>query len=285
MSAGYDRPEALVETGWLADHLGDADLCVLDASYHLPAAKRDARAEYGARHIPGARFFDIDATSDRGSPLPHMLPSPEDFAAAVGALGVGNGSMVVVYDVYGLMSAARAWWMFRVFGHDRVAVLNGGLPKWLAENRRVSDELPVVETRVFSVQYRSELVRDMNAVKAQRTADAGAVVDARAPERFAGAAEEVWPGRRRGHIPGSRNVPYTDLIDPVAKTLVPAEAIRRRFAAAGVDLDAPPVFSCGSGITACALALGAFLVGQDRGAVYDGSWAEWGLPGPNPVEP
>ncbi len=289
MSAGYAHPEPLVETGWLAGNLDDPQLRVLDATYFLPAMKRDARAEYAGAHIPGAGFFDIDAISDRSSPLPHMLPSPQDFAAAAGALGVGNTHRVVVYDALGLMSAARVWWMFRVFGHDDVAVLDGGLPKWRSEGWPVTDA-PARNARAsFTARYRPELVSGIADVRDRVATGAPRLVDGRAAERFSGVAEEVWPGRRRGHIPGSHNLPYTDLIDPVRKTLLPADAIRDRFAAAGVDLDRagdrPWATSCGSGITACAVALGAFLIGRTDVAVYDGSWAEWGLPGDTPVAP
>jgi thiosulfate/3-mercaptopyruvate sulfurtransferase len=289
VSAGYAHPEALAESGWLAEHLGDPGVRVLDASYFLPAMQRNARAEYAALHIPGAGFFDIDAIADRTSGLPHMLPGAEAFAAAAGAFGIGNRHRVVVYDALGLMSAARAWWMFRVFGHDDVAVLNGGLPKWRAEGRPLSSALPSLPTVQFVTRFRPELVVGLAEVRDRVASGTPRIVDARAAERFEGKAEEVWPGRRRGHIPGSRNLPFTDLIDPQTKTLVPADAISARFAAAGVDLeragDRPWACSCGSGITACALALGAFLVGRTDAAVYDGSWAEWGLPGDTPVEP
>ena len=287
MSAAYVHPEALAETGWLAEHLDDPQVRALDATYFLPAMKRNPRAEYQRAHIPGAGFFDIDAVSDRASSLPHMLPSPEAFAAAVGALGVGNGNRVVVYDGLGLMSAARAWWMFRVFGHDDVAVLNGGLPKWRGEGWPVTDARTRHAATSFTARYRPELVTGIGEIRDRVATGAPKLVDGRAAERFSGAAEEVWPGRRRGHIPGSHNLPYTDLIDPERKTLLPADAIRDRFAAAGVDLDRHGErrwsCSCGSGITACAVALGAFLIGYPDVAVYDGSWAEWGLPGDTPV--
>jgi thiosulfate/3-mercaptopyruvate sulfurtransferase len=288
-SAGYAHPEALVETDWLAAHLDDPDIRVVDGSYFLPAMKRDARQEYESAHIPGAVFFDIDAISDRSSSLPHMLPDADTFAAAVGALGIGNGHRVIVYDALGLMSAARVWWSFRVFGHDAVAVLNGGLPKWKAEGRPLTSVPTSLPAAAFTAQFRPELVAGIAEIRDRVASGSPAILDARAPERFAGTAEEVWPGRRRGHIPGSRNLPYTELLDPERKTLLPGDAIRAKFEAAGVCLSKqdgrPWVCSCGSGITAAALAFAAYLVGRTDAAVYDGSWAEWGLPGDTPVAP
>lgn len=287
MTDGYDNPEALVETTWLAEHLDDPTIRVLDATYCLPAMKRDARSEYEHAHIPGAVFFDIDAIAAPSSDLPHMLPEPEAFAAAVGALGIGNDHRVVVYDSHGLMSAARAWWMFRVFGHDAVAVLNGGLVKWLAESRPVESGIVKPQAAPFSARFRPALVSGKADIVERIGRAVPHIIDARAAERFRGEADEVWPGRRRGHIPGSHNLPFTDLVDPATKTVLPADAIRERFAGAGIDLsdasDQRWTCSCGSGITACVVALGAYLVGRTDAAVYDGSWAEWGLPGDTPV--
>ncbi len=284
MSGGYANPDALVETDWLETQLADPGLVVLDATYHLPHANRDPRAEFADAHIPGARFFDIDGIADTDRDLPHMLPSPERFANAVGALGIGNDSQVVVYDTHGLMSAARAWWMLRVFGHDKVAVLNGGLPRWLAEGRQTESGTALAAVRTLTPRFRPELVAAIEDVHALMGSAPETIVDARDAGRFGGTAPEIWPGRRSGHIPGSRNLPFVDLIDPDDKTVVDADAIRARFAAADVDLDRPITCSCGSGITACVLALGAYLVGQPNAAVYDGSWAEWGRPGDTPVE-
>ncbi|MFO1059152.1 MAG: 3-mercaptopyruvate sulfurtransferase [Dongiaceae bacterium] len=281
----YAHPESLISTEALAARLGAPGLVVLDATYFLPAQKRDARAEFAERHIPGAAFFDVDGISDRGSTLPHMLPDAATFAAAVGALGVGNDSEVVVYDAHGLMSAARAWWMFRAFGHDRVALLDGGLPKWLAEGRPVESGAARAQPRSFAARLDAGRVRDKAALLANLKSRREQVIDARAAGRFNGTEPEVWPGRRPGHIPGASNLPFTDLLDPRDKTLLPADALAARFAAAGAAPGRPLVVSCGSGVTAAVLALGLHLIGRDDVALYDGSWAEWGLPGDTPVEP
>lgn len=284
MPADYVHPEVLVSTEWLAQHLANPDLRVVDATYHLPNLKRDARAEYAAAHIPGAVFFDVDTIADRSVPLPHMLPPPAQFAEAVGALGIGNGTFVVAYDSYGLMSAARVWWMFRAFGYDRVAVLDGGLPKWKAEGRPV-DAAPVTVTpRTFTAKFRPRVVRRKADVLDNLKSRDELVIDARSAGRFRGSDPEPRAGLRSGHIPGSRNVPYASLLDPKAQTVLPADALRQRFQAAQVDLGKPLVTSCGSGVTACVLALGLHLIGIPQVAVYDGSWAEWGEAGNTPVE-
>jgi len=246
---------------------------------------RNARAEYEQKHIPGAVFFDIDAIADKANPLPHMLPDAATFAAAVGELGIGNDSRVVVYDAHGMMSAARAWWSFRVFGHEDVAVLDGGLPKWLAEGRPVEAGTVRPARRSFAARLDASQVRDKQAIRANIRERREQVVDARAAGRFSGREPEVWPGRRPGHIPGSLNLPFTDLLDPQSKTFLPAEAIAERFRAAGTDLARPVVTSCGSGVTAAVLAFALHLIGHRPVALYDGSWAEWGLPGDTPVEP
>ncbi len=280
----YAHPEALVETAWLADHLRDPHVRVVDATYHLPHLKRDARAEYRQGHIPGAAFFDIDGISDHANPLPHMYPRAEEFGAAVGALGIGNDDLVVCYDSYGLMSAARAWWMFRSFGHDRVAVLNGGLPKWKREGRPLETGDTAPARKTFTARLRPELVRSKDDVLANLKTKAAQVLDARSPGRFRGSEPEPRQGLRGGHIPASKNLPYNTLIDKDALTVLPVEGLRERFAAAGIDPQKPVITSCGSGVTACALALGLHLIGAPQVAIYDGSWSEWGLPGDTPVE-
>jgi thiosulfate/3-mercaptopyruvate sulfurtransferase len=282
--SGYAHPESLVDTAWLAKHLSDPDLRLVDATYFLPSQGRNARTEYEAQHIPGAVFFDIDEIADTANPLPHMLPSAEKFTSRMRKLGIGDGNRVVVYDAHGLMSAARAWWMLRLFGHKDVAVLDGGLPKWLAEGRPVEDGPSQPRERHFTARLDHSQVRDKDQIRANLRTRREQVLDARTAGRFNGSEPEVWPGRRSGHIPGSLNLPFAELLDPVSKTLLPAERLRERFRSAGVDLKKPVVTSCGSGITASVLAFGLHLIGHRDVAVYDGSWAEWGLPGDTPVE-
>jgi len=279
----YAHPEALISTADLAAQLGAPDLRVVDATYHLPGVKRNAKAEYAAKHIPGAVFFDLDQISDTASTLPHMLPSAPKFSAAMAALGIGTDERVVVYDAHGLMSAARAWWMLRSFGHAKVAVLDGGLPKWLAEKRPVDDAKVEPPARRFIARLDPAMVRSKAQMQANLAAKGEQVVDARAAGRFMGTQPEIWPGRRSGHIPGSRNLPYTRLLDPDDQTFVPAEEIAERFREAGIDPAKPVITSCGSGVTACVLTLGLHLIGAETVAVYDGSWSEWGLPGDTPV--
>jgi thiosulfate/3-mercaptopyruvate sulfurtransferase len=278
----YVHPEALVSTEWLAAHLNDPNVRVVDATYHLPTAKRDPRAEYVAEHIPGAAFFDVDGISDPTTDLPHMIPKPADFAAAVSALGIGNDQHVICYDSYGLMSAARAWWMFRLFGHDKVSVLDGGLPKWKREGRPVDNKPRVPAKSSFVAQFRPDLVRSKTDVKANIASKAAQVLDARSAGRFAGKDPEPRAGLRGGHIPDSRNLPYNQLVGS-DNTVLPAAELKAKFSAAGIDPNRPVITSCGSGVTACVLFLGLHLIGADKVAVYDGSWSEWGLPGDTPV--
>jgi thiosulfate/3-mercaptopyruvate sulfurtransferase len=281
------RPDetALVTTDWLADHLDAPDVRIVDASYYLPVEDGDARAEYEAEHIPGAVFFDIDEIKDANSPLPHMLPPPEKFAARVRKLGLGDGNRIVVYDRHGLRSAPRVWWTFRIMGHRDVAVLDGGLPKWKAEGRPLEDRDVRPEERHFTARFDRTQVRDKAQMLRNLETGREQVVDARAGDRFSGAAEEIWPGRRLGHIPQSLNLPFTDLVDPEHHTLRPEPELRARFDAAGLDLARPVTTTCGSGVTACVLALALARIGHRDVAVYDGSWAEWGLPdAETPVE-
>jgi thiosulfate/3-mercaptopyruvate sulfurtransferase len=280
----YAHPEALVSPEWLAAHLGDPHLRVLDASYKQPGIAPTARQDYDAGHIPGAVFFDIDDVAQPGTSLPHMIPSAARFAEKMAERSIGDGDRVVVYDSAGLSSAGRAWWLLRLFGHDDVALLDGGLPRWRAEGRALETRLPALPPRRFTARFRPQLVRDKRALLGDLAAHAEQVVDARSAGRFEGTAEETWPGRRRGHIPGSRNLPFDRVTDRETRRLKGAEELRRLFAAAGVRLDRPIVASCGSGVTACALAFALYLIGHSEAAVYDGSWSEWGLPDGPPIE-
>jgi thiosulfate/3-mercaptopyruvate sulfurtransferase len=274
----------IVETDWLENHLDAPDIVVVDGSWHLPTANRDPRGEYLERRIPGAVFFDIDDISDTGSSLPHMLPSPEKFASRMRRMGIGDGARVVVYDAAGLFSAARVWWMFRVMGHDDVAVLNGGLPKWIAEGRSLEDGPPRPrQERHFTARLQTMMVRDCDDVARASANGSVQIVDARAAGRFAGEAPEPRPGLRAGHIPNSRNVPYDSLLRP-DRTLKNADEIRAIFEAAGVDLARPIVTTCGSGVTAAVLSLGLAVNDRLDTGLYDGSWTEWGADLSLPIE-
>lgn len=275
--------DGLVTTEWLAANLFAPDLRVVDASWHLPTAERDARAEYEACHIPGAVFFDLDEISDPESELPHMLPPVERFIGRVRRLGLGDGNRIVIYDTVGIYSAARAWWMFRFFGHEEVAVLDGGLKKWLAEDRPTEDLPPTPSERHFTARRNWLLVRDVNQVAGIVSSGNEQIVDARAADRFAGQVDEPRAGVRRGHMPGARNLPFTEVLREDG-TMRSTDELRAAFGAAGVDLDRPVVTTCGSGVTAAVLNLALWRLGHANHALYDGSWAEWGLPSDRPVE-
>jgi thiosulfate/3-mercaptopyruvate sulfurtransferase len=279
----YAHPEALVSTEWLAANLSDPNVRILDSSFKQPGIVPTAREDYDAGHIPGAVFFDIDDVAEPGTSLPHMIPSPARFAEKMTERGIGHEDKVIVYDANGLSSAGRAWWMLRLFGHDKVALLDGGLPKWKAESRVLETAAPTVPERRFRARFDSDLVRGKATLLANVSSHWEQVVDARAAGRFDGTAEETWPGRRRGHIPGSRNLPFDQVTDPDTKQLKSAEELAALFAHAGVALDRPIVTSCGSGVTACALAFALYLIGHERAAIYDGSWSEWGLPDGPPI--
>ncbi|HYM73457.1 MAG TPA: 3-mercaptopyruvate sulfurtransferase [Stellaceae bacterium] len=279
----YAHPEALVSTEWLAAHLADPHVRILDSSFKQPGITPTARADYDAGHIPGAVFFDIDDVAEPGTSLPHMIPSAERFAEKMVERGIGDDDRVIVYDAHGLSSAGRAWWMLRLFGHENVALLDGGLPKWQAEGRPLDTKTPAIPPRRFTARFDPALVRDKAAVIADVASRGEQIVDARAAGRFDGTAEETWPGRRRGHIPGSRNLPFDQVTDAKTRQLKSADELARLFADAGVALDRPVVTSCGSGVTACALAFALYLVGHERAAIYDGSWSEWGLPDGPPI--
>ena len=277
-------PTPIVSTEWLAAHLEEPGLVVVDASWYLPAMQRDARAEYAAAHLPGAIFWDIDALSDRQSPFPHMLPDPGTLGRQIGELGIGNADRVVVYDGSGInLSAPRVWWTLRTAGHDAVAVLDGGLGRWRAEGRPLASGVERREPARFAVRFRPELVRSEAQVLSAIASRGAQLLDARSRGRFEGSEPEPRPGLRGGHLPGARSLPFQELVDQRGLLHQRAELLRR-FTAAGIDPSKLTVTSCGSGVTACSLALGLELIGAAGYAVYDGSWSEWGRAQGPPIE-
>jgi len=272
----------LVSTDWLAEHLRDRNVIAVDGSYFLPTQQRDARAEYRGSHIPSAVFFDIDKICDDSTELPHMLPGPAHFGKAVGALGIGDGDTVVVYDSVGLYSAARVWWTFRVFGAKKVYILDGGLPKWKAEGRPLEQGDAARAPKTFTAEMNVSAVAMLGDVRMALTDDSTQIVDARSPERFAGKAPEPRPGLRSGHMPRSFNVPFDRLIED--GRLARRERIETAFKDAGVDLDKPIITSCGSGVTAAILTFALESIGKEPKGLYDGSWSEWGSRPDLPVE-
>jgi len=271
----------LVSTDWLAERQRDRAVAVVDGSYFLPTQNRDARAEYLAGHIPGAAFFDIEAISDHSTDLPHMLPGPRQFGEAVGALGIGDGDSVVVYDSVGLFSAARVWWTFRLFGAKSVYILDGGLPKWKAEGRSLESGEPKRIVKTFTAEMNVAAVALLDDVRMALTDDSVQMVDARSAERFAGRAPEPRPGLRSGHMPRAFNLPYDRLLED--GRLVSRERVAAAFSAAGVDLDKPIITTCGSGVTAAILTLALESLGKEPKGLYDGSWAEWGSRPDSPI--
>ncbi|TMK52676.1 MAG: 3-mercaptopyruvate sulfurtransferase [Alphaproteobacteria bacterium] len=270
--------DPLVSTDWLAAHLNDANVKVVDASFKMPGVTPLPKDDYLKAHIPGAVFFDVDAVSDHDNPLPHMFPSAEQFGRDVGELGIGNGDTVVVYDSGGWVAGPRAWWMFLTCGHNDVRVLNGGLKKWRAEGHPVDAGAVTPQPATFKAAFDAKRVRTMQQMVANVASRAEQVIDARASDRFEGRVAEPRAGLRPGHIPGSRNVPYNQLFDPATGVMKPLDELRAAFSGAGVKLDAPIVTSCGSGVSAAVLTLALYRLGVENPALYDGSWSEWGLP-------
>jgi len=277
-------PTPIVGTEWLAAHLGEPGLVVIDASWYLAAMQRDPRAEYLAGHIPGALFWDLDALSDQQSSLPHMLPDPQTLAREIGALGIGNSDRIVVYDGSGInLSAPRVWWTFRMAGHDEVAVLDGGITRWKSQGRPLETGSATRGPAQFAVRLRPALRKSLEDVRSAVAGGSSQVLDARSKGRFAGTEPEPRPGLRGGHLPGSRSLPFQELVGADG-VLLPPDELRERYLRAGIDLDRPIVATCGSGVTACALVLGLHRLGIADAAVYDGSWSEWGRPSGPPIE-
>ena len=276
-------PGPLVSPAWLATKLAQPDLKLIDASWYLPVEKRDPAAEFETEHIEGAVFFDIDGVRDPDNPLPHMLPSPPLFAAEMAKLGISNSDAVVVYDGTGLFSAPRAWWTLRIFGHDNVAVLDGGQPAWRATNLPTGTGSATPGPGKFEATFRVELVRNLAQMLRNLDQQAEQVVDARGRGRFDGSEPEIRPGVRSGHIPGSTNLPYPELIDAVDKSLLPSDMLAAAFAERGVDLARPIVTTCGSGISACQLILAHAVLGRPLPRLYPGSWSAWSSDPARPV--
>lgn len=272
----------LVSTDWLAANLDAPDLRVVDGSFYLPTENRSPRGEYDAAHIPGAAFFDIDGICDPDSELPHMFPSAARFGDEVGKLGIGNGHRIVCYDGGKMTGACRVWWMFRAFGHDNVAVLDGGMSKWRADGHAVTDARPAAAPATFAAEFSSGMVRSVDEVLALTRSADEQILDARSAGRFTGREPEPRAGMRSGHMPGAFNLPYTDLLSGDG-TLKPPADLKKLFRAAGVNESAPVVTSCGSGISAALLLLGLHIIGRDDVSLYDGSWSEWGSRADTPV--
>ena len=272
----------LVSTDWLEQHLSAPDVVAVDASWYLPTDNRDPHAEYLERHIPGAVYFDIDRIADTSSDLPHMLPRPEAFSSAMRKMGIGDGQRIVVYDGAGMYSAPRVWWTFRTMGVSDVAVLDGGLPRWIAEDRPLEDGPVHRPERHFTSRLDHGAVRDLDDVRRLLNTGAAQIVDARSAERFHGEAPEPRPGLRAGHMPGSLNLPFDTILED--GVMIGADALKAAFEGAGIDLTKPIVTTCGSGVTAALLALALAEIGHRKVSVYDGSWSEWGGRDDVPVE-
>ncbi|MCK9915688.1 sulfurtransferase [Microbacteriaceae bacterium K1510] len=270
--------DGLVSTAWLAENLTAPNLRILDCTWYHASTNLDGRTQYRGRHLPGSVHFDIDHIADKSTGLPHMLPTAADFAKKVGLLGIGNDDRIIVYDrLSGGSAAARAWWMFRAFGHDNVALLDGGFGKWIKE-KRPTEMAPVrPELQTFNATFRPALVRNIAEMKANLATNSEQVIDTRGLATFTGTQPDAFPFKKLGHIPNAINIPWADLIHAETGAFLEPEALTARFADAGIDLQRPIVATCASGITACVVALALYLIGHRDAAIYDGSWAEWGL--------
>jgi thiosulfate/3-mercaptopyruvate sulfurtransferase len=281
MTSAIDDP--LVSTDWLAGRIDDPRIKIIDASYKMPGVLPLPSDDYLAAHLPGAVFFDVNAIADRKDPRPHMYPGAEQFARDVSALGISSDDTVIAYDSGGWVAAPRAWWMFRSFGHADVKVLDGGLKKWLREGRPTHSGKVTPKPGKFQARLDPSHLRSQQQLVANLETEAEQVLDARPRPRFEGTVAEPWPGRRSGHIPGSRNVPYAELFDAETGAMKPLEVLRQAFGNAGLDMAKPIVTTCGSGVSALVLTLALYRLGVRGAALYDGSWAEWGLPEGPPV--
>jgi thiosulfate/3-mercaptopyruvate sulfurtransferase len=279
-----DTVPTLVETDWLAENLGDPSIRIIDASWHLPAAGRSGGDEFSVAHIPGAVFWDIDAIADPNSSLPHMMPDEATFEGYMKTLGISNDQHIVIYDDVSMMTAPRVWWTLRAFGHNRVSLLNGGQVKWQAEGRSLTANASTVPETNFRAAFDPAMMRSIDDVQANLNNMAAQVLDARSAGRFAAIEPEPRPECRSGHIPGSLNLPFNRLVDPETATMRPQNELAAHLAESGIDPDQPVITTCGSGVTACVLALAMHLTGKDDVAVYDGSWTEWGGRTDTPVE-
>ncbi|KAF0112970.1 MAG: Rhodanese-related sulfurtransferase [Rhodospirillaceae bacterium] len=281
----YANPDGIVSTAWLAIHLNAPDIRVVDASWWPEGTQRNGREEYGDAHIPGAVFFDIDDIADPASPLPRMLPGADLFADQVGRLGLGDEHRIILYDnVGGASAAARVWWMFHVFGHPNVAVLAGGFPKWLREQRAIEETTSPSTPARFTPRLDRSHLRTLEEVHEDVRTHLEQIVDGRKAERYHAIQADLAPGSRAGHIPGSINLPVAELLDPRELTLLPADVLKQRFESHGIDLNRPVVATCGEGVTCCLLTLGLYLLGKTDVANYDGSWIEWATHKELPVE-
>lgn len=277
------RFQSLVSTKWLFECIsnsnGSSKLRILDSTFHLPKANRDAYGEFKQKHIPGAQFFSITDCCDHSSEYEHMLPKPQDFAKYVGDLGINNDTHVIVYDAsdgYGFFSAQRAWWMFHVFGHEQVSVLNGGFKKWCEDGYATSDIIEKVKKDTFIPKFREELVKSFEDIERNLNEKSFQIIDARGSDRFNGTGPEPRPGIKPGHIPSAKNIPYGTVVDKTAGTMKSPEELKEMFVSSGIDLEQPLVASCGSGVSACVLSFAAFQLGKTV-PVYDGAWVEWYL--------